>query len=204
MIDDAINIKALKDVVKISAGYPLRGSTDALPTGDAHIIQLKNVGRDYGVDWKNLAQVALPSKRSPSWLKNEDVLFVARGANNFAIAISDVPPQTVCAPHFFILRVQNQSQLNPRFLAWQINQRPAQNYFRRSAVGTLGMNIRRSSVENLQIAVPTLHRQQLINKMHDATISEKEKLRALIETRNKQMDAVVTDLFHTNGDQADD
>ena len=43
MIRDAPSSERLEDVASIAAGYPLRGSAEALDEGDTAFIQLKNV-----------------------------------------------------------------------------------------------------------------------------------------------------------------
>ena len=194
MDDDAIIYIKLGEAAKVSAGYPLRGAADALEPGDAHFIQLKNANPDDGIDWAVVSLVSLPSKRKRSWLTDHDVVFAARGTRTLAYPLSNVPPKTVCAPQFFVLSVQDPESLSPHFLAWQINQKPTQEYFRRNATGSYIQNIRRSVLEDLTIAVPPKDKQMMIVAFWQAAQRERSLLNSLMENRNSQLEALAAGL----------
>jgi len=181
----------------VSAGYPLRGAVDALRDGDVAVIQMGNVHPDAGVDWASTRRVALPSKRAATLLSRGDVIFTTRGARNFAFALDDVPGAAVCSPHFFVLQVTNPDRITPAFLAWQINQRPAQEYFQREATGSYILNIRRDVLENLPLVVPPLRQQHAITAFADAAKAEYAALNNLIANRNQQMEAIALDLHRS-------
>ncbi len=190
---DAIKYENLSAVAAISAGFPLRGAVDALEDGDAAVVQMRNVDASTGVNWRTTSKVTLPTKRNPDWLQNGDVIFSARGVNNYAVVLDDVPPTAVCSPHFFVLRIKN--GCNPAFLAWQINQKPAQEYFKRSATGSHILNIRREVIENLKVALPSLDQQRMIVQHFQAATAERHALEELIENRNHEIEAIALGLF---------
>jgi len=186
MMNDAIFSKELSDVAKVAAGYPLRGSVEALLRGEVAFVQLKNVDPHLGVDWSTVTKVALPSGREPRWLTSGDIVFAARGARNFAYLIEDGPGSCVCSPHFFVLSVRDVGALLPEFLVWQINQKPAQEYLRKNSVGTQTIvTIRRPALESLPVIVPSLREQQLIVKLSRAARAERAALSLLIENNEK-------------------
>ena len=152
--DTAYLSESLGDVAAISAGYPLRGSVNELTSGDVAIVQMRNVDAASGINWSDVQRIALPSKRPPAVLAVGDIVFTTRGTRNFALALDTVEGQAVCSPHFFVIRVSDANRIAPAFLAWQINQRPAQEYFQREATGSHILNIRREVIENLPLALP--------------------------------------------------
>jgi hypothetical protein len=190
----AKKVLTMGDVANISAGYPLRGAADALPAGDVAVIQMSNVDPDAGVDWAGVKHVTLPSQRSASFLAPGDVIFTTRGSRNLAQALTDIPGPAVCSPHFFVFRVHNPSQIAPEFLAWQMNQRPAQEYFQREATGSYILNLRREVIERLSLAIPSRAHQQAIIELAAAAAEERLVLRNLIHNRNLQMDAIALEL----------
>lgn len=190
----ALKFCSLSDLASISAGYPLRGAVDALPVGDVAVIQMGNVHPDAGVDWAAARQVALPSKRMANFLAPGDVIFTTRGTRNFALMLGDIPGAAVCSPHFFVIRVTPSLCITPEFLAWQINQRPAQEYFQREATGSYILNLRREVVENLPLALPPLVQQHAITALAAAASAERIALVNLITNRNQQMEAIALDL----------
>jgi hypothetical protein len=195
MANDATHSVVLGDVAWAASGYPLRSSTEELEGGDVHFVQLKNMSQDADIDWAVVPKVTLPSKRQPTWLSDNDVLFASRGTKTLAYPLAKTPPRTVCAPQFFVLTVRDTRKLLPEFLAWQINQKPAQDYLQRSATGSYIQNIRRNVLENLPIAVPPLHSQQLIVKFWRAAQHERTTLNRLIENRNNQLEALAMGLL---------
>jgi restriction endonuclease S subunit len=194
MNNDAYKILKVGDIARVSAGYPLRGSAESLAAGDIRLIQLKNTNPDSTIDWTKVSSVSLPSKREPNWLTNEDVIFSARGTRTFAYTLDDVPSKTVCAPQFFVLSVSSIKSLSPHFLAWQLNQKPAQDYFQRNATGSHIMNIRRAVLEELEITVPSMNRQMTIVAFWKAAQKERSLLNRLIENRNSQLEALAAGL----------
>ena len=109
----------LKNLAEIRAGHPFRGSVPAVDGGDATVVQMRDVAADGTVAWTALTRTSISGARPPDWLCDGDVLFAARGARNYAVCLSDVPLRTVCAPHFFVLRLRaGGARVLPAYLAW--------------------------------------------------------------------------------------
>ncbi len=186
----------LKDLVAVAAGYPLRTAVEALGEGEVHFVQLKNVdAASGGVDWAQVPTVTLPSARQPEWLTDSDVIFSARGTRTYAYSLTSTPAKAVCAPQFFVLSVRDPGKISPEFLAWQINQRPAQDYFQRTATGSYIQNIRRQVLEDLPITVPPVHTQRLAVEFSRSAQRERALLNQLIENRNTQLEAFAMGLL---------
>lgn len=198
MSNDALFYSHLGDIATISAGYPLRVSTDALKSGDIKLVQLKNTDIDKAIDWTDVLSVELPSKRDPQWLTNGDVLFAARGTRTLAYALANVPARSVCAPQFFVLSIKKTAKVSPHFLAWQINQKPAQAYLQKNATGSHVQNIRRSVLEDMPIIIPSQEKQRMIVDFWRMTQRERALLTRLIELRNTQLDALAVGLAPKN------
>ncbi len=196
MEDDAYIMKELSALATVRAGYPMRVSVDALPNGVSHVIQMRDVSEELSIDWNGVAQVCLPGKREPAWLKPGDILFAARGMKNYALVLNcDLPGPTVCSPHFFVVRVRDTENLLPDFLAWQINQKPSKDYFEREATGSYIPNVRRQVLEALKIVVPPVSRQKTVVAFANSVRAEEQSLRALVNNRKRQMEAVATGIL---------
>ena len=195
--DTAYLCESLGSLAAIAAGYPLRGAVDELAGGDVAIVQMRNVDAESGVNWSDVQRIALPSKRQPAFLAVGDVIFTTRGTRNFALALDAVEGEAVCSPHFFVIRVFDANRIAPAFLAWQINQRPAQEYFQREATGSHILNIRREVIENLSLALPRLTTQRAIVAFDNAARAERAALAKLIENRNHQIESIALGLHRT-------
>jgi hypothetical protein len=198
MLNDANINSRLADIALITSGYPLRSAVEALEPGEVHFVQIRNTSPDADIDWAEVPKVTLPSKREPAWLSDQDVVFTARGTRTLAYPLVGTPAKAVCAPQFFVLSVKNTGMISPEFLAWQINQKPAQEYFQRTATGSYIQNIRREVIENLPIAMPPIEQQQLIVNFWRAAQRERATLNRLIENRNNQLEALAIGLLQTS------
>jgi hypothetical protein len=184
----------LGERVQVRAGFPFRGSVDALGPGKVAVVQMRNV-EEGAVDWAALARVALPTKRAPDLLGRDDVIFATRGRRNFALVLEDVPGPAVCSPHFFVLRPREPQKLLPAFLAWQVNQRPAQDYLQQAATGSHILNITRAAIENLPLSIPPVEVQRAIVELADAARHERDLFNALQANRQDQLHAVAAYLL---------
>lgn len=188
----------LAECARLSAGFPFRGAIDELETGSIAVIQMRNV-EDGSVDWKSLVRVTLPSKRPPDLLVRGDVIFTTRGRRNFALALADIPSAAVCSPHFFVIQVNEPEYLRPEFLAWQINQKPAQEHLQQAATGSYVLNITRGAIESLPIRIPPLDVQSTIVELADAAKQERELYASLLENRQRQLATLANQLLIPKG-----
>jgi hypothetical protein len=191
---DAKRFTTLSQCARVRAGFPFRGAVDSLAPGPVAVIQMRNVESD-AVDWPSLTRVTLPTKRSADVLVQGDVIFTTRGRRNLALALDEMPGAAVCSPHFFVFQVLEPGRLLPAFLAWQVNQKSAQEYLRQAATGSYILNITRAAIESLPLAIPSLEVQRAIVELADAAGRERELVNALIENRQRQLDAVAAHLL---------
>lgn len=192
-------IDTLKGLAEVKAGYPFRGSVPVSESGNARVIQMRDVPLAGDIDWAALSRSDIPASKTHDWLADGDVLFVARGTRNYAVCLAGVPGPTVCSQYFFVLRVRS-PRLLPSFLAWYINRAPAQRYLASNAEGSDQLSIRRGVLEDMPIAVPPLDRQRRLVELAVATDQERQYLETLIKNREHLLDALAHDLLATPDD----
>lgn len=90
-------------------------------------------------------------------------------------------------PHIYVIRVKAPQQLLPAFLAWQLNQAPAQRYLRQSAEGSNQLSIRRTVLDMTPIRLPPLSLQQAVIALEQAAQAERAALHALINNRTAEL-----------------
>lgn len=191
---DADNSDLLGRIAVISAGYPFRGKIDELPNGEVAVIQMRNADPLTGIDWPNLSRVELPRASTKAFLDKGDIILSTRGGRNIAYCIEGRQGKVVCSPHFFVIRA-NLGAVLPEFLAWQLNQKPAQEHFAAGATGSYILNLKREVVEQLPIVVPRLAEQQRIVEFEKAAKAERALLTRLIENRKIEMAAIAKSLL---------
>lgn len=148
----------LSRIVEIRPGFPFRGRIEEDVTGDALVVQLKDVSRESGPDWPTLLRTRLSGRKPFPFLQDDDILLPIRGSSYVAVHLAEIPEPAVAAPHFFVLRADKKCIL-PAFLVWQLNYGPAQSYFRQVQAGSAQLGLRRADVEQLPVVVPPLEQQ---------------------------------------------
>lgn len=188
----------LCEVTDVFSGYPFRGTIPADENGDVHVVQVRDTRATGEVFQDEMVKVILPGKKAPNWLRSGDVLFVAKGVKHFAALVEDLPVNTVCSPHFFLIRVkpEYQNRVKPEFICWQLNQLPAQRYFSTTAEGSLHLSVRRQVLENTPLKLLDIKKQQLIANMQRCAIKERTALFQLIKNQDKEQAAIALQLLN--------
>lgn len=182
----------LKDIAIIEAGYPFRGRIQEVVDGDVQVIEPKSVLSSGELDEQGWTKTNLVGKRVPTLLEEGDVLFLGRGGYHLAVEVPEVNFKTVCSPNFFVIRCKPdfKKEINLSFVAWQLNQRPAQSYFNRCKDGSLQPHIKRAVLEDVNLYLPSINEQNTIAQMHKLQMKEQKLLLSLIENRQRQMTAL--------------
>ncbi|ENZ93697.1 hypothetical protein PD5205_03178 [Xanthomonas fragariae] len=177
----------LGHVAVIRMGYPFRGSIAEVGGGSVRIVQIRDLARTGLRTYDALLTTEIERRKKPDWLQDQDILFIARGAHTFAALVEAPPPRTLCSPHIYVIRVKTPQRLLPAFLAWQLNQAPAQRYLRQSAEGSNQLSIRRTLLDMTPVRLPPLPLQHAAIALDNAVQAERAALHALIDNRDTEL-----------------
>jgi hypothetical protein len=189
----------LSDIANIRSGHPFRGTVEPCEDGDVHVLQVRDTEATGIIDQKNMVKTNLSTKRQPDWLQMGDVLFVAKGAKHYSVLVENIPEHTVCSPHFFLVQLKPSFRdvISPDFLCWQLNQQPAQRYFKTTAEGSMNLSIRRQVLEDVPIKVLPMEKQAQLTALHRCSVKEEKALQKLIKNRQQQLDAIALKALNT-------
>lgn len=158
-------------LVELFSGYSFRSKVVNDPGGDLEVIQMKDLEDGHsriGSELTRINSSTIPQKYA---LQKGDILFLAKGANNYAIVYNLDLPKAVAASAFFVLRPVT-SKIIPDYLAWYINQKAVQQYLKENTAGTYIPNINKNTILGIQIVLPEIKVQNLISKIHILSIKE--------------------------------
>lgn len=188
----------LGDFVQITSGHPFRGRIESNKDGDVYVVQMRNIDAEGRIDVKSLTLAKSVRENSVDRLRQNDIVFIAKGSNNTASLVEGLTKDTVCAPHFFHLRIKpnKQNSILAGFICWQLNQKPAQRYFKVSAEGSLQVSIRKKVLEETPFVLPDLETQRKIVNLHRCAMKEIKTYYRLIENRQLEMTAIASDLLN--------
>jgi len=175
----------LKDIATIRSGYLFRGKIEPDASGRYQVIQIGDITPDAQLSAKPshgaLVRVSLPDVKTTQILEKGEVLFISRGPRKQAVAITDWLENAIATSQFFILRPAG--TVLPEYLAWYINQRPAQRYIEERSTGTSVTLINLEALKTLPVETPPMETQARIAQIHQLSRREKELVEAIQNRR---------------------
>lgn len=181
----------LPNICEIRSGYTARGRLEVAQSGGVLAIQLGDVSPEGGVQVEHLTRLQIEVPPDRYFVRAGDVLFRSRGEKTTAAAIpQEFPEAALALLPLIVLRPQHGSLL-PEYLAWAINQAPAQRHLEASARGTSMRMIPRSAFDDLNIDVPDLHAQRLIVETAELAGRERELASEIADKRHQLVHAAL-------------
>lgn len=183
----------LLQVAVMQVGVPFRAGLDASPSGGTYVIQMRDTSSPV-VSTEQLARADVQLKTSHHQVLPGDILFRSRGQSTTASVVREAPPNTIAAAPLMRIRVTAPNIVLPEYLNWYLNQRPAQTYFTNYAKGTMQMMVDKTTLENLEVAIPSLDKQKQIMALADLMEQEQGLMQKLSEKRRQRTNSLLLKL----------
>jgi len=182
--------KKIKEVADIQLGYQFRKKIEPVKDGTNWVIQIRDFDENHILNKEFISYVKIDAPTEKYLINKGDILFLSRGHRNWAAPISDELTATVAVSHFFVIRPKNHNVL-PEYLAWYINQTPAQAYLCNIARrGTHMPLIPLSAFSELTVALPDIETQRKIVEINKLMEKENNVLSSLQEKRTQLINAI--------------
>ncbi len=175
----------------IFGGYSFRGKIENVADGEVAVIQMKDLTASYSKINHTPVRVKGDKIKARYHLQKEDILFIAKGANNYALVYDLDMAVAIASSAFFILRI-DQKIANPYFVAWYMNRREAQQFIKENMAGTYIPNVNIDTVKNLKIRIPSPEKQNYIARLDQLIKREQEIIKMI---RNKRKELLETVLY---------
>lgn len=156
---------------------------------------MKDISPHFTVNWHSTVESESVALGPPNWLRQGDILVAGRGNRNYAVLIDNPPSHALASPHFFVISADANVVL-PAFLAWQLNQEPAQRYLTGESEGTLTKSIRRKALDATPIAIPSIQKQRQIIGLQAVAQQKRQLYQRLIRNEDTLMAGIAAELLH--------
>lgn len=180
----------LEQAASVRAGVAFREAIKHEEGGAIAIVQAGDVHVDGGLDVKGLTKVKeAPTRGELPVVAEGEILLQCRGQNYRAAVVPahDLP----LVPSASVLVLTPGQQVTSAYLAYFLNDPVTQAELRTLATGATIANLKRSSVEQLQVLVPSIEDQKRI-VAHGETLREISRLEArLAELRRTELRALL-------------
>jgi len=182
--------KKITELADIQLGYQFRKKMDLNDSHGNWVIQIRDFDENHILIKESLSRVRIDKPADHYFINKGDVLFLSRGYRNWAAAIIDDIQDTLAVSNFFVVKIKNKS-IMPEYLAWYINQTPAQEYFHNIARrGTHMPVITLAAFKELTIEVPDINTQHKVVELSRLAEKEKKLITELQEKRSLFINAL--------------
>ncbi len=178
----------------IASGFSFRNKIENDEKGDLLVIQMKDLQDGYSVIGSNLTRVSSGLVGRSYTLEKGDVLFIAKGSNNYSLEFNLNLPNVIASSAFFVLRPDT-ATVAAGYLAWYLNQVDAQRYIKQNTAGTYIPNINIGTVENMSIEIPSMETQRKIVAIDQLRKRERLLHNEIIEKKDIIVRAVLSQIL---------
>lgn len=179
----------ITNIADINIGYQFRAKIEPTDDGTYPVIQIRDFNENRLLNIDRLIRVNIDKSAEQYQIKKGDILFLSRGHRNWAAPIVNDLKDAIAVSHFFVIKIKK-SDVLPEYLAWYINQAPAQEFLHMNARhGSHMPLIPLSAFKGLTVEVPPIETQRKIVEL--SRLMEKEKL-LLTELQEKRSRVINT------------
>lgn len=155
----------LKEIADISTGFSFRSKIKHNPEGDTKVIQMSDVDKYRGITIEKLQWISDFDPRSERYfLDAGDVIMVSKGYNMNAFVVPQGLGKVVTVNSFLVMKPKNILVL-PEYLAWLLNSKRTQHFFKAMAAGTNVPNLSIQALETLDVHLPPMEEQHNIAEL---------------------------------------
>jgi len=154
----------LGDISEIQVGYQSREAIHQCHQGSHYLLQAKDFNNLHQVDWSNLIKFTPTGSVIKSEIQLGDILFLAKGQDNFAYLVDRSVDHILATNSFYIIRV-DQAIVLPEYLAWWFNQTPAKKYIQLNRSGSSLPFLSVSALSYLEVSIPNIEIQRKIGDL---------------------------------------
>jgi len=173
---------SLSEIAKIQLGYQSRTSIQETPGGSHALVQARDLNQETGIAWDRLMRINPETSTAKNEIRQGDILFLARGQSNFACMVDQNIRATLVANSIYILRTMTRIIL-PEYLAWWLNQPPAQTRFEMLRSSRSMPYVSASLLGETEVQVPPIQEQEIIVQVDRLQQQEINLVQQLAEKR---------------------
>ncbi len=184
-------------IAEVFGGYYERGTAKDDPSGSHRLVLIGSIDSQAGhrLNLDHCPRFTPGKDPGPAVLRSGDLLIPARGdRHDIPLVDESLNEQPLVASSFLYLVRPTTPDVDPRYLAWWLNQRSAQSTLRGFTKGTKIPFLSVKSVRNLEIPVPVLSVQRRIAEVDGLAAREAAIMSQLISVRSRLYEAVTVQL----------
>ena len=175
----------LSNIVHFQSGIYEKPNINA----DTFYLQTVHFSRSGTFDRTVKPQLKLNNKLEKYLLKEGDLLFAAKGLNNFAVVYHTGIGKAVASSSFIVIKIdeKEKQRILPDYLAWFITHHKQLKIMHEQKLGTTIPSINMKQLAELEIDIPPVAVQKKIVAIHQLREKEKKLTVSIEKWKDKQI-----------------
>jgi restriction endonuclease S subunit len=181
--------KKLSNITKFQSGIYKKPDINA----DTLYLQSIHFDRLGRFDKEVSPQLKLDDRLEKYLLKEGDLLFVAKGLNNFAVVYHDKIGNAVASSSFIVIKINEEYKkvVEPNYIAWFLTHHKHVKMMHKQ-LGTTIPSISMRQLAELEIDIPPIEVQKKIVAIHQLREKEKEINSLIEEWKDKEFQILLS------------
>lgn len=169
----------LKDIAIVQTGVYLKPS----PGANTLYLQINGFDSNGDLHPNQKPSILLNDPNSRYILKEDDLLFSAKGTNNFCTIFHTQQYKAVASSSFLIIRITDKMLILPSYLCWFFNRQATIQYLTSEAKGSSMPSIAKSTLEDLNIPLLPIDQQEKIVEIAKLQKTEEKLYKEITQKR---------------------
>lgn len=194
---DATRVLALHECAEVLPGFSIAGRLEHDPKGTHQVVITRHLtdGVPYRYDGSHELRIVPRRHTAPYEMHRGEVLFMSRGTQNRAWVMAEVSDPTIAPVSFYILRPGE--GLDGGYLAWYLNQAPAQGAIGQLRTGAGTPLVQREAFQSLKVLVPALDVQREIAALGVLLARERDLRQGLADATRRAHEVLGANIIET-------
>ncbi len=194
---ESARVLTLRECAEVLPGFSIAGRLQHDPKGTHQVIITRHLadGLPYKYDTSQELRIVPRRDTAPYEVHRGDVLFMSRGTQNRAWVVAEVPDPTIAPVSFYILRPGE--SLDGGYLAWYLNQAPAQGAIGQLRTGAGTPLVQRDAFQSLNVVLPPLDVQREIATLGVLLARERDLRQRLADATGRAHAALGANIIET-------
>lgn len=167
----------LKHIANIQTGIYAHPVT----SGKIVYLQVKHFSENGQLNDIIKPDLPLNNQTEKHLLNDGDVLFAAKGTNNFAVQYENKNGNCVASSTFLVIRFKEEFRkiVFPKYLCWYINHSKTQEWIKAKARGSSIPSVSKMDLQELELIIPPIEKQKAIVKIDSLQKKEQSIMRKI-------------------------
>lgn len=152
----------ISEIAEIILGHTFRSAVVDEEGGNYSVLQAKNINSDGSIEI-SFPRVNLEKIRSQGLVQSKDIILTNRGSFR-TFFYDEAPKNLIATSSVYLLRTKD-NRVKPEFLALFLNSKRGQFMLEKGGRGATIRSLPRSSLESIEIPIPTIEQQNLMIKI---------------------------------------